>query len=180
MPADKNQKRYEDILKQIARRRPFGNRRQDNKSATPQERILDLMNAYDSFAALTQRTYADILCYGPKSIRGAAWAAAVVWYHPKGYYGYQRLNLLGVWAHADIMLTIGTRQLVYQAPIYTAESHHSAIQRGFELYYGDSGAPPDENDSIFFQAKYSSKARLIHRQTLDNILRRWQNEIDSV
>ena len=47
--------------------------------------------------------------------------------------------------------------------------------------YADvNGAPPDENDSILFQAEYSSKARLTHRQTLDHILRRWQNEIESV
>ena len=183
MSTDENQKRYDDILKRIAGRKTFGNHRQDNKAPRLQDRLLDLLNAYDAFAALTQRSYAGILCYGPKSIRGAAWSAVIIWYHPKGYYGYQKLKLLGVWAHclnADIMLTIGIRQLPYQASIYNPESYHAAIQRGFKLYYDDNGAPPDENDSILFQARHSPKERLTHRQTLDNILLRWQRKIDSL
>ena len=182
MSPDKNQARYDDILKRIAERKPFGNHRQNSEPATPQDRILDLMNGYDALAALTQRDYADRLCYGPKAIRRAAWSAAVIWYHPKGYYGWQRLKLLGIWAHGvhtDIMLTIGIRQLRYQAPIYNPESYHAAIKRGFRLYYGDNGAPPDEHDRILFQARHSSKERLTHRQTLNDILLRWQRENSS-
>jgi len=182
MSADENQKRYEDILKQIARRKPFGNRQPENQAATPQDCILDLMNAWDALASLTQRAYGDIVCYGPKSIRGAAWSAAVIWYHSKGYYGYRKLNLLGIWTHyinANLTLTIGIRQLPYQSAIYNPESYHTAIQRGFKLYYSDKGMPPDDKDRILFQEGYQSKKHLTFRQALHDALRQWQSEIDS-
>ena len=180
MSSDKNRQRYDDILEKIARRKPFASQKMESEKQTPQDRTLDLVNAYDALAALTERDYADILCYGPKFIRAAAWSAVVIWHHAKGYYGYQRLYLLGVWAHCDhteIMLTIGSRQLAYRAPIYSPESYHAAIQRGFSLYYDDNGRPPDEKDKVFFQSAYSSKERLQYRRTLQHILRRWQAEI---
>ena len=83
-----NDQRYEEILKNLARRRPFGSKPRDDKPQTPHDHALDLVNAYDNLANLTSLNYPGILCYGPKALRRSAWSAVVIWYHQKGYHGY--------------------------------------------------------------------------------------------
>ena len=120
MPSDKNEQRFENILRQIGKRGQFGSARREDKPQTPHDRVLNLLNAFDSLAELTQHNYQHILCYGPMSLRASAWSGAVVWYHSKGYHGYQSLNLPGVWAHyrdGEMLLSIGIRKLTYRAPI---------------------------------------------------------------
>ena len=113
MNENRDDERYDDILKKIAEARPFGSKRRELLPQTPHDRALDRINAFDTLAPLARAEYRGALCYGPKSLRGSAWSAAVVWYHHKGYHGYQSLVLLGVWAHYDhdqILLSIAERQ----------------------------------------------------------------------
>lgn len=182
MSSDDNQQRYDEIMRQIAGRRPFGRRAPAEESVTPHGRALDAVNAYDSFARLTQVQYAKILCHGPKALQGKAWAGVVVWYHQKGYHGYQELDLFGVWAHyaeQELLLTIGIRRLRYRAPIFDAGVYRVAIENGFQLYYEDDGHPPGAEDKIWYRSAFDSKARLVQRQALSENLMQWRRRVGS-
>ena len=178
---DKNQ-RYEDILKKIESRRPFGSAREEEKPRTPQDRVLDLLNAFDALADLALRDFERILCYGPQTFHGPAWAGVVIWYHSKGYHGYQTLRLLGVWAHyrdGEIILSIGIRPLPYRAPVYDPGVYRVAIQNDFRIYYDDDGQPPDDGDRLLYREPFKSKERLNQRQTLIELLQKWCGEIEA-
>ena len=182
MPADRDHERYQDILKKIAEGRPFGSRRREPLPQTPHDRALDRINAFDTLAPLARKDYRHALCYGPKSLRGSAWSAVVVWYHHKGYHGYQTLFLLGVWAHYDeerILLSIAERQLPYRAPVYDAGVYRVAIQSNFSLYYDDVGAPPASGDRLLHRCRFQEKERLTHRQTLKEIVARWRQQLET-
>ena len=177
---DKNQ-RYQDILKRIDSRRPFRSRSEEEKPRAPQDQVLNLLNAYDALADLAGRDFAHILCYGPRTCRAPAWSGVVIWYHNKGYHGYMTLHLLGVWAHyrqSEILISVGVRPLPYRAPVYDPGVFRVAIQNNFRLYYDDDGHPPDERDRTLYCAPFKSKERLIHRQTLAELLEKWRGEID--
>jgi len=105
----------------------------------------------------------------------------LLWYHSKGYHGYQTLHLLGVWAHyhaSEILISIGIRSLPYRAPVYDPGVYRVAIQNNFRIYYDDDGHPPDESDRTLYRATFKSTERLIHRQTLAELLEKWRREID--
>ena len=181
MSARDNEQRYEEILKKIAGRKHFASRARDDKPRKPHDFVLDQLNAYDSLAALAEREYVHILCHGPKTVSATAWSAVLAWFHKKGYHGYKRLTLLGIWAHfaeSEMVLSLGTRDLTYRAPIYDAGVYRVAIENGFQLYYGDNGHPPEENDRLLYRSLYSAKKRLIHRQALREILDVLPREID--
>ena len=149
---------------------------------SPHDRVLNLLNAFDSLAELTQHNYQHILCYGPMSMRGSAWSGAVVWYHSKGYHGYQSLNLLGVWAHyrdGEMLLSFGIRKLTYRAPVYDPGVYRVAIHNNFRIYYNDDGHPPEEGDRLLYRSPFKSKERLTHRRTLTDILGKWRSEIEA-
>ncbi len=181
MNADRDDERYQDILKKIAEGRPFGSRRREPLPQTPHDRALDRINAVDALAQIARRDYRHALCYGPKSLRGPAWSAALVWYHHKGYHGYQTLYLLGVWAHYDedrIILSIAERQLPYRAPVYDAGVYRVAIRNNFSLYYGDPGGPPDGGDHLLHRCRFQESERLTHRQRLREIVGQWQLKLE--
>ncbi len=182
MPKQSADQRYEDILARIAARRPFGSAPKKAEAKRPHDRALDLVNAYDALADLVERDYANILCHGPRTLRGAAWSGVVIWYHGKGYHGYQRLTLLGVWAQyegSDILLSAGIRKLAYRAPVYDPGVYRVAITNGFELYYEDKGQPPGEEDRLLFHAKFAASARLTLRDELQAIANDWRRKQSS-
>ena len=182
MPAEDKNQRYQNILQNIERRRPFGSARKEEKPRAPHDRALDLLNAFDALAELAQQDFERILCYGPATVRGRAWSGAVVWYHCKGYHGYQTLRLLGVWAHyraGEIVLSIGIRRLPYRAPVYDAGVYRVAIQNNFRIYYDDDGHPPEDGDRHLYHAPFKLKERLEHRQALTDIVQSWKREIDA-
>jgi hypothetical protein len=182
MSQDDNQKRYEDILKRIADRKSIKQDQTEQKVKTAYDLILDSLNVYDRIATLPQRNYQHILCYGPQVVRHDSSSGVVIWYRKKGYYGYQLLHLMGIWAHQykeGIKLTIGIRDLPYRAATYNPEGYHATIRKGFTLFYEDYGHPPDEQDTVLFQSNYQQKERLTLRQTLPKILHQWQVEIDA-
>jgi len=182
MSQDDNQQRYEDILKRIAERKSTKNNQTEQKTKSAYDLILDSLNAYDQMAKLPLKRYEHILCYGPKVIRQYSWSGVVIWYHNKGYYGYQLLHLLGVWAYqqdTDIHLIIGIRDLPYRASIHNPEGFHTSIRKGFKLFYNDNGHPPTDTENSLFKSTYNQKERLTLRQTLYNILNQWQIDIDT-
>lgn len=182
MNAERDDERYDEILKKIAEGRPFGSRRRELLAQTPHDRALDRINAYDTLGQLTRRDYRRVLCYGPKSLRGSAWSGAVVWFHHKGYHGYQTLHLLGVWAHyADdqILLSVGERQLAYQAPVYDAGVYRVAIQNNFRMYYDDAGGPPESGDKLLHRCPFQDNERLNQRRTLLEIVAQWQLKLET-
>ncbi len=178
-----NEARYAEILRQIRQRRPFG---APKPKATPpqriQERALDLVNAVDSLAELSARSYERITCYGPMTLRGSTWSAAVIWHHDKGYHGYRQLNLLGVWTIDDgagLELRVGTRGLPYRAPVYDPGVYRVAIEHNFRVYYEDDGGPPGDSDRMLYRAIFSLPDRLRHRLALEDALRRWRDEMEA-
>ena len=182
MPSQDNDERYDDILQQIAKRRPFGRKRREAPPQTPHDRVLDLINAFDSLARLAQHSYAQYLCYGPKSVRGPAWSGVVVWFHRKAYHGYQILTLFGVWAHYDgddILLSIGDRRLPYRAAVYDAGVYRVAIQSDFKMYYDDPGGPPVEGDNHRLHCRFQEQDRLTHRRSLSNNVQLWRDELEA-
>ena len=181
-PAKDNEERYDDILRRIANRSPFGSRQRETRRATLHERALDLVNAFDALARLARDEYEHYLCYGPKAIGGSAWSGAVIWYHRKGYHGYQTLYLLGVWAHyrdGEMLLSIGIRQLPYRAPVYDAGVYRVAIQKNFRIYYEDAAEPPGDDDRLLYRVAFQEKERLFQRRGLRDILQRWRREIEA-
>lgn len=180
MTTEQNKDRYEDILKRIAERRPFGSKRREILPQRPQERVLDRINAYDCLADLARREYKHWLCYGPKSLSGSAWAGVVTWAHRKGYHGYQTLTLRGVWTSYDedeIALSIGVKRLPYSAPVYDAGVYRVAIQNNFRIYYDDAGGPPEDGDSLPYRRVYDENERLQLRQALKDIVKQWRREL---
>ena len=182
MAGASKQDRYNDILKKIASRRPFGSKPHDDKPQTPHDRALDLLNAYDSLAKLTQGNYPNLLCYGPKALRSAAWSAVVFWYRQSAYHGFRMLELLGIWAHyheGDMLISVGVRRLPYRAPVYDAGVYNVTIENGFSLYYEDDGQPPAENDLLLYRSVFAVEDRLQCREALAGILEDWQRELES-
>jgi len=178
-----SEKRYQEILKMIAERPPPGRPAAAKKPSRPQEQALEGLNAWQAFARLAQSDYARSLCYGPKALRGAAWAGIVLWYRRKGYHGYRLLHLLGAWTHyraGELILSIGQRQLPYRAPVYEAGVYRMAIQNGFHLYYDDAGAPPTAAAELLYQGPYKAKERLQQRQRLAEILGDWRAKIEAL
>ena len=183
MSGDENQRRYDEIMRKIASRGAIGGLAREPRMLSPQERALDMLNAYDSFARLTQDTYPNILCHGPKALRGKAWSAVVVWYRPKAYHGYQKLALFGLWAHhaeKELLLSIGIRELSYRAPIFDAGVYRVAIENGFQIYYEDDGRPPGAADQVLYQAPFEIKERLAQRRTLSDIVKEWRRKARTV
>ena len=182
MPPDEADERYEDILARIAARRPFGGAKPEKPPAKrPHERVLDLVNAWDTLAELAAREYKSILCHGPRAFRGAAWSGVVIWARDKGYHGYQRIWLLGLWTQYrgdDILLSVGERELTYRAPVFDAGAYRHNIEVGFDLYYEDKGKPPGDGDKLLFETRFEASKRLELREKLQEIVNSWRARHD--
>lgn len=179
MPEQPDDDRYQDILERIAARRPFGGARPQKKPSRPQDQALDLLNAFDTWSDLVLREYDRILCHGPKALRGPAWSGVLIWYHSKGYHGYQRLRILGVWAHYvddDIVISAAIRELPYRAPVFDPGAFRHNITAGFRLYYEDKGDPPGDGDELLLQAIFTAKDRLKLREELQKIADQWRRQ----
>jgi hypothetical protein len=107
----------------------------------------------------------------------ASWVGIVIWSKPKGYYHYETLTLLGIWA-VEIeelpKITIGTKVLPFHAPIFNPESYYHHIKRRFDLYYQDDGSPPPENARLY-TVNYVSESRLAIRAAIQRELGRWDD-----
>lgn len=180
--SDSNDSRYDAILRRIAARRHSSSQRKREQASAPQQdtlaTILDGVNAWGFLEEIKQAPLAQINCYGPKSFRGytpVPWVGVVVWCKPRGYYYYQTLTLLGIWAYEAVSeshITLGTKTLDFSAPIFNPESYYHHIKRRFDLYYQDDGSPPPD-DTRLFTVKYDPSKRLEVRETVQRELARW-------
>ncbi len=171
-------RRYRDLKQQI---RPH--------SASPSAdlkddlgRALDDVNAWGFLEDQQQASHRLISCFGPGVFRGylpAAWAGVGIWYKQKGYYFYDTLGLLGIWALRaegdSVDIIIGVRALTYTLPFFNPESYYRRIQTEFRTYYKDSGAPPAA-DQCRYRVRYDPTRRLEIRRDIEEALRAWASE----
>lgn len=177
-----NDDRYQEIMKRIANRKPFEMNQKQKKNSSVYDKIADSLNLLDTLAKLSNKQYENIICHGPKALNYSNWSGVVLWYRPKGYYGYKTLTLLGAWVkqgEKDIKFVLGLRNLDYQAAVYNPEGYFASIRKGFKLFYKDNGHPPTKDDTILYQCTYEAKERLTIRQTLTKYLDQWQQNIEA-
>jgi hypothetical protein len=167
--------RYEAILRRIEqkKREQASAPRQDDLAA-----ILDGVNAVGFLEDIKKAKLEPIICYGPKSFRGhtpAPWVGVVLWYKPRGYYYYETLTLLGLWAYeeaSESRLVLGMKTLRFSAPIFNPESYYHHIRRGFDIYYPGDASPPS-NGLRLYTVHYEPSRRLEIRAEIQRELARW-------
>jgi hypothetical protein len=175
--------RYEEILRRIeSRRQPNAKTPQQMKLAS----ILDGLNALGFLEDMRKKRLSSISIYGPKAMRGhlpegestRQWAAALIWYKPRGYHHYRTLNILGIWAldaGDDTHLLVATKTLEFDSPVFNPESYHREIKRGFDLYYRGDAAPPADNH--LSNLVYVANQRLALREAIQSILAQWASDV---
>ncbi len=164
--------RYQEIMRRLALK-------QQEQAAAPQQAlfsgILDSLNAVGFLEAIKKRPPAPLKVYGPKTVASprGEWVGVVVWHKPKGYYFYQTLGLLGIWAQViegAVQVMVGEKSLPFQGAIFNPESYYHHIRRRFDLYYPNDPDPPLQ---ALYQASYHADQRLLVRQALEQALRQW-------
>jgi hypothetical protein len=141
---------------------------------------LDSLNALGFLDEAARKGLPGMTCFGPRAFWGLAeldgaprhWMGAALWYKGRGYYHYDRLWLLGIWAYGDpAAIVLGVKELAFKAPFYNAESYFYQMQRGFDLYYAGDGSP--DGAAPRYTAAYDPARRLAIRGDLQAELIRW-------
>ena len=103
MSAEDKKQRYEHILNNINKCRPFGRAKPEEKPRAPHDRALDLINAFDALAELPQAEFKNILCYGTQSssrtMPGQAWSSGIT------AWAITAIRLCIYWAYGRIIAT---------------------------------------------------------------------------
>lgn len=165
---------HEDILQQVQRIRQ---KQADAPKRLLQDayaRAIDALNALDLLDDIRQARFSPKLCCGPKAVSSLnpVSVGAVIWSRPAGYFGYKTLSLMGLWAHGDPYaprIVVGVKRLPFAAPFYNPEPYFKLIQRDYDLYYQDDGAPPTDA-GITFSAVYDPEQRLALREQVAQAL----------
>lgn len=170
--------RYAEILRRIEARKSQPAPQQVGLAA-----ILDGLNALGALDELKRRAHPRFNLYGPRSLQAAhpaadgGWMGAVIWAKERGYYHYQQITLLGVWAVAEtggaVKIIAGTKVLDFNHPLFNPEAYYHTIKKDFYLYYPDDGSPPHEPTAVLYQATYSDGERLTIRAALAGVLKEW-------
>ncbi len=171
----------------LPRHDPRGLRRQRGRNRVPGDElgsVLDQVNAWGLLATQQESQHRDITPFGPDVFRGflpRAWAGVALWYKQKGYYFYDRIHLLGIWAlrrdEDSIAIVSGLRALHYTLPFFSAESYYHRIQREFRTCYMDNGQPPVATASRY-TAVWEPARRLEIRRELEELLLQWAAQPD--
>ena len=169
-------RRYRDLKKRLEQRAPQPlEARHDSELA----KVLDDINAWGFLEAQQQAHHPKITCYGPGVLKGylpVTWAGVVMWYKQRGYYFYDTIQLVGIWAvrrsPEQVTVEIGTRDLVYGLPFFNPESYYRRIQEEFRTFYKDSGGPPPA-ESCFYNIVYDPARRLEIRREVEDELDEW-------
>lgn len=165
-PADPNEDRYQEIQRRIQARGGSG------LSYLPGQ-VLDALNALHVIEELARHP----LPLGPGGhgpFKGLNWAGVLLWRRNKGYHGYRRLTIFGIWSQIDgdaMSVVAGTKALMYNQPIYTAEAYHHLIRRDFRSYYDGTASPPAE---ALLRCPYAPDERLRLRDTLVQVASQWR------
>ena len=189
---DEANRRYQDILRRIEQRK------RQQASAPKQSALtaaLDSLNAAGLLASIKRRPPAGLSAYGPKSFNGLIttldsllavqddnslgpyhWTGTVLWHKPKGYYHYQTLGLLGIWAlesHDGFSIIAAEKSLNFNIPVFNPESYYHHIKQRFDLFYDGDASPPSESEPILLSLRFDVSQRLALREALETILRTW-------
>lgn len=192
--SDDPEVRYAEILRRIAQR-------QAKEASLPKKdalsQVLDAINAVGFLADAKRRPPKGVRCYGPKVFQSkisplsvqvrlspsVLWMGAVIWHKPGGYFHYERLGLLGVWAVGAAEghdVVVGTRSLPFTAPVFNPESYYHHIKRKFDIYYSAEASPPNgespahEGDTVLYRAHYEESRRLLIREAIEKTLAQWR------
>ncbi len=145
----------------------------------PLGRALDEVNAWGLLTAQQEAQHRDITVFGPDVFRGflpRAWVGVAIWYKQKGYYFYDRIRLLGIWAQrldeGHIEILSGRRSLHYALPFFNAESYYYRIRREFRTVYKDDGRPPP-TPVCPYTSPWDLAHRLDIRRELEDLLEQW-------
>lgn len=175
-------RRYRDLKQQIKPRETPPPQAELNDALG---RALDDLNAWGFLEDQQQAQHRTITCFGPGVFRGylpVAWVGVAIWHKPRGYYFYDTLGLLGIWAlragQDGIEIVIGTRALTYTLPFFNPESYYRRIQKEFRTFYKDSGSPPPA-DQCRYNACYDPARRLDIRRDIEEELICWAAEQDA-
>jgi hypothetical protein len=179
---EEREARYAEILRRIEARKNQPAPEQAGLAA-----ILDGLNALGALDDLKRRSHPKFNFYGPRSLIAAnpaadgGWMGACIWAKERGYYHYQQIMLLGVWAVAGGTVTIlaGTKLLTFNHPLFNPEAYYRTIKKDFYLYYPDDGSPPTDSGAILYQAVYTESERLTIREGLVGALKRWGKVVTS-
>lgn len=132
---------------------------------------LDAVNAWGYLEDWRGRDVLPVNCYGPGVLRGlfpVAWAGVLIWYKPRGYYHYQTLNILGIWAlraeENAVDLRLATTTAAYKLAFFNVEAYFNRIQREFKTFYDSSGTPPQTPP--LYSTRYDPARRLDIRREL--------------
>jgi hypothetical protein len=166
--------RYAEILRRLEQKR------RQQASLPGQNRlagVLDALNTVGFLEQIKRRPPAGTNAYGPKVFSGSTgnseWAGVVLWHKPKGYYHYETLGLLGIWAieeHHNTRVTVGEKALAFHAPVFNPESYYHHIKRRFDLYYPQDAGPPSQT---LCEIIYDPQQRLEQREIVAQTLRTW-------
>jgi hypothetical protein len=182
MPSS-NDERYAEILRRIQERRA-------QAASAPVQGLLAAalndLNAAGFLENLRRRPPAGLNIYGPRTAHARAgavpqWLASILWHKPKGYYRYQTLGLLGIWALEQgdaVQIVVGRRLLAFNAPVFNPESYYHHLRRRYDLHYPDDSGPPDETWRLL-AAVYRVDERLALRAQIEAALRGWAETITS-
>jgi hypothetical protein len=176
----RSNRRYRDIKRQLQENAPQpAAAKHDDELG----RVLDELNAWGFLEAQQQRRHEKVSCFGPGHFRGylpITWAGVGVWYKQRGYYYYDRIQLVGIWAlrslPEQIEVVLGVRDLIYAMPFFNPESYYRRIQQEFRTFYKDSGAPPSAAQQRY-STNYDPTRRLEIRRALEDELIIWATEL---
>lgn len=170
---DELDERYQEIMRRLAEQRERQNAPPPDPAQETLAQVLDSLDAYGKLEKL--RASGAVRAYGPRAFEGTTptpWLGAVLWRKGGGYYGYQTLHVLGVWAIAQPgapLVVVGGKRLRYTAPTYEAEAYHKLIRRGFTVYYNGDASPPPDTGRVL-AARYHAGRRLELREAVREAL----------
>jgi len=176
--SDEAEKRYQEIMRRIEAQRQA---RQHETQAASLGQILNSLNVQQQLDDLRDRLrrlkQRPLHVHGPKAKTGRHGLRVVVWLLTTGVPQDLTLTLLGVWATpgSQVTITVGTRQLPYNAPIFTAEAYWQLIKRDYSVYYADDGSPPTD-DRVLLRTVYDPAQRLTLRAQIADALSGWRGD----
>ncbi len=153
--------------------------KQLNDPSVSTDHLADALNAINAAGMLAeaQRQFpSTYLCYGPKTVKGDSsvpYLGSVIWYRPAGYYDYEKLTILGIWAlHSDqdMRILLGTASLDYVLPFYQPEHYQYELRKDFVKFYGNRVPPPAKPLHTLI---YASDKRLEQRLLLEKLVSQW-------
>ena len=179
MSRSRSNRHYRDLKQRLEAQTP---KPLDAKHDDALGKALDDLNAWGFLEAQQAAHHAKITCFGPAVFRGylpVKWAGVAVWYKQRGYYFYDTIHLVGIWAlrrdSGEIGVVVGSRDMTYALPFFNPESYYRRIQDEFRTFYKDNGHPPPD-DACRYVAVYDPANRLDMRRQIEDELAEWAYE----